>query len=79
MTFDRGDIVNVVDEKLDGTFCYEGRATVLRCVDQHRNIFRVEFSDTRRVNRTLYSGAQKRLLSYIKKMNKSVQDVVDNG
>ena len=69
----RGDIVNVVDEKLDGTVYYEGRARILRCLDGGRNIYRVEFNDGRRAVRRLYPEAQKRLLSFIKGMNESMR------
>ena len=71
----RGDKVNVVDERLDGSLYYEGRAKVLRCISPDRNLYRVEFDDGRRVTRRLYPQAQKRLMSFIRKMNQSMQAV----
>jgi len=70
----RGDKVNVVDEKLDGTLYFEGTAKVLRCLNRERNIYRVEFEDGRRVVRRLYPTAQRRLLHFIKTMNEAMRE-----
>ena len=68
-TYSHGDPVNVVDEKLDGTLYYEGKAEVLRPVNAETNTYMVRFDDGRRVRRQIYPEAQTRLLSFIRRRN----------